>query len=166
MELFRDDGCLTEEGLCALAESRLDELGRLEAAEHLSYCDSCLDRYTALLTPETLCELPRSVSQSVMTMLWVRVMQNTLGRAAVAGVAAVLALTMWGSGALTTLFDYSTALTVAPFPDRAQTITEEQPLGKPIENEPGDHLYVKLSDAWADFWGDAAARSAEAAQNS
>ena len=45
MELFREDGCLTDEGLDALIHIQLDELGRLEAAEHLSYCDRCLDRY-------------------------------------------------------------------------------------------------------------------------
>ena len=40
MELFRADGHLTEEALRALAENKpLDELHRLEAAEHLSFCD-------------------------------------------------------------------------------------------------------------------------------
>ena len=37
LELFREDGCLTDEGLQALRDGQLDELGRLEAAEHLSY---------------------------------------------------------------------------------------------------------------------------------
>ena len=50
MELFREDGCLSDEGLHALTAGQLDELGRLEAAEHLAYCDKCTDRYTALLT--------------------------------------------------------------------------------------------------------------------
>lgn len=39
MELFREDGCLSDEGLHALTAGQLDELGRLEAAEHLAYCD-------------------------------------------------------------------------------------------------------------------------------
>lgn len=50
MELFDKNGCLTDEGLQALQAGGLDELGRLETAEHLSYCDKCMDRYTALLT--------------------------------------------------------------------------------------------------------------------
>ena len=49
MELFDKNGCLTDEGLQALQAGGLDELGRLETAEHLSYCDKCMDRYTALL---------------------------------------------------------------------------------------------------------------------
>lgn len=49
MELFDKNGCLTDEGLQALQAGGLDELGRLETAEHLAYCDQCMDRYTALL---------------------------------------------------------------------------------------------------------------------
>lgn len=55
MELFDAKGCLSEEGLQALVGGQLDETQRLEAAEHLAYCDRCMDRYTALLTePELL----------------------------------------------------------------------------------------------------------------
>ena len=54
MELFDENGCLTDEGLQALTKGQLDETGRLEAAEHLSYCDRCMDRYTAQLTADVL----------------------------------------------------------------------------------------------------------------
>ena len=87
MELFDQNGCLTEEGLHAVIGGQLDELGRLEAAEHLSYCDECMDRYTALLTADVLEEPPRSARGAVMGTIWVRLMQNTWGRAAVAAVA-------------------------------------------------------------------------------
>ena len=87
MELFDQNGCLTEEGLHAVIGGQLDELGRLEAAEHLSYCDKCMDRYTALLTADVLEEPPRSARGAVMGTIWVRLMQNTWGRAAVAAVA-------------------------------------------------------------------------------
>ena len=100
MELFRDDGCLTDEGLRALVDGQLDELGRLEAAEHLSYCGSCLERYTALLAGGALVQPPRDLSRPVGRTLLIRLMNNLYGRAAVASVAAVLALTFWRSGAL------------------------------------------------------------------
>lgn len=100
MELFNPNGCLTDAGLQALLDGSLTELQRLEAAEHLAYCDRCIDRYTALLTKETLQTPQSSVVSPVMKSLWVRIMRHTLGRAAVAGVAAVLALTLWGSGGL------------------------------------------------------------------
>ena len=105
MELFDQNGCLTEEGLHAVIGGQLDELGRLEAAEHLSYCDKCMDRYTALLTADVLEEPPRSARGAVMGTIWVRLMQNTWGRAAVAAVAAVLALTLWRSGTVTQILE-------------------------------------------------------------
>ena len=112
MESFRNDGCLSDEGLHALIAGQLDELGRLEAAEHLAYCDKCTDRYTALLTADALSDPPRSVRRTVMGTIWVRLMQSTCGRAAVAGVAAVLALTIWRTGALT--LSPTTAATCRP----------------------------------------------------
>ena len=93
MELFDAKGCLSEEGLQALVGGQLDETQRLEAAEHLAYCDRCMDRYTALLTDDVLEQPPRSARGAVMGTIWIRLMQNTWGRAAVATVAAVLALT-------------------------------------------------------------------------
>ena len=60
MELFDKNGCLTDEGLQALQAGGLDELGRLETAEHLAYCDKCMDRYTALLTADALETPPHS----------------------------------------------------------------------------------------------------------
>ena len=77
MELFDQNGCLTEEGLNAVIGGQLDELGRLEAAEHLSYCDKCMDRYTALLTADVLEEPPRSARGAVMGTIWVRFFVNT-----------------------------------------------------------------------------------------
>lgn len=133
MELFNENGCLTDEGLQALVNGQLDELGRLEAAEHLSYCDHCLDRYTALLTADALEEPPRSVHKTVMGTIWVRLMQNTWGRAAVAAVAAVLALTMWRTGTLEQIL--STGETVRSWlPETTQT-TEPEQLGRPVQDD-------------------------------
>ena len=106
MELFDKNGCLTDEGLQALQAGGLDELGRLETAEHLAYCDKCMDRYTALLTADALETPPHSAHKAVMAAIWVRLMQNTWGRAAVAGVAAVLAFTMWRSGTIDQLLNF------------------------------------------------------------
>ena len=100
MELFDAKSCLSEEGLQALVGGQLDETQRLEAAEHLAYCDRCMDRYTALLTDDVLEQPPRSARGAVMGTIWIRLMQNTWGRAAVATVAAVLALTLWRAGTL------------------------------------------------------------------
>ena len=135
MELFREDGCLSDEGLHALTAGQLDELGRLEAAEHLAYCDKCTDRYTALLTADALTDPPRDVRRTVMSTIWVRLMQSTYGRAAVAGVAA----------------DHSSDLQ-ALLPTVQVTLPEKQPpkilpekLGRPVTSRPGENIYTRVS---------------------
>lgn len=151
MELFHDDGCLTDEGLHALINGELDEMGRLEAAEHLAYCDRCTDRYTAMLTGDVLIEPPSHLHRTVMSTIWVRLMQSTLGRAAVAGIAAVLALTIWRSGAMTFVTDHSSDLnTLLPTTQSAPLLPEKTPserLGRPIDARPGDDFYTRVSSA-------------------
>lgn len=163
MELFDQNGCLTEEGLHAVIGGQLDELGRLEAAEHLSYCDKCMDRYTALLTADVLEEPPRSARGAVMGIIWVRLMQNTWGRAAVAAVAAVLALTLWRSGTVTQILEGTRDLKTwmpstsqtqpdqlpmlgQPVQDDQRTPTQPEQLGKPVQDkEPVPTLSQKLT---------------------
>lgn len=139
MELFDAKGCLSEEGLQALVGGQLDETQRLEAAEHLAYCDRCMDRYTALLTDDVLEQPPRSARGAVMGTIWIRLMQNTWGRAAVATVAAVLALTMWRAGTLEQILHTGQQLNTW-LPQQSTA-----PLGKPIEDK--KQLTEKLSDA-------------------
>ena len=49
MDVFREDGHLTDEALTALTQASPEGLARLEIAEHLAFCDLCLERYTAML---------------------------------------------------------------------------------------------------------------------
>ena len=70
----------------------------LEAAEHLAYCDPCLQRYTDLLSGAELLTPERSCQKS----LWRRIRQRTLHiltsryATAVAGVVLMITL-LWGS---------------------------------------------------------------------
>ena len=141
MELFRTDGCLSDEGLQALTEHKLDELGRLEASEHLSYCDRCLDRYTALLTGSRLETPPQDLRRPVMNRVWGQVMQNVYGRAMVAGIAAVLALTIWGGGMRDVILHR----------DSAQGHLPHTPLleaGESYGHGPVSKAYDQLFEAW------------------
>ena len=76
MELFNEKGCLTNEAFTALQEGTLDELGRLETAEHLAYCDRCMDRYTLLLSQTAPEQPPKPLGKAVRQSLWVRAMQT------------------------------------------------------------------------------------------
>ena len=65
MEIFDRHGHLTDQALEALTGGApLDELHRLEIAEHLAFCDRCLQRYTERLTDETLLAPPRPAGRA------------------------------------------------------------------------------------------------------
>ena len=109
MELFDKNGCLTDEGLQALQAGGLDELGRLETAEHLSYCDKCMDHYTALLTADALETPLHSAHKAVMA-------------------------TIWRSGTIDQLLNFRKELR-SWTPETSQSQTEEAlQLGKPVED--------------------------------
>ena len=100
MEVFDPAGHLSDSALLALVrnEDALDALARLEMAEHLSYCDRCLQRYTQLLAQDALLTPGHSCRES----LWRRIRARTMGiltsRYATAAAAVALALTvLWGS---------------------------------------------------------------------
>ncbi len=97
--LFDDEtGCLTDGALAGLMEGSLDELQRLEVSEHLSYCDACVERYTALLTDGVLLEAPELMKQSVLAALRRRAAKVFVNRYFHMAVAASLTLVLWGSG--------------------------------------------------------------------
>lgn len=99
IRLFDDEtGCLTNDALAGLMEGSLDELQRLEVSEHLSYCDACVERYTALLADGVLLEAPELMKQSVLAALRRKAAKVFVNRYFHMAVAASLTLVLWGSG--------------------------------------------------------------------
>lgn len=100
MEIFQHDGHLTDRALAALvAGESLDETARLEIAEHLAYCDLCLQRYTDALAGAPLLTPEHSCRESLWRRIRARTTQIFTSRYAAAAAGVVLALTLvWGSG--------------------------------------------------------------------
>lgn len=100
MEIFRHDGHLTDEALAALvAGEPLDETARLEMAEHLAFCDLCLQRYTDALASAPLLTPERSCQESLWRRIRARTIRIFTSRYAAAAAAVALALILvWGSG--------------------------------------------------------------------
>ena len=99
MERFHPDGHLTDDALRELIAMGTDELGRLELAEHLAYCDLCLQRYTGALAGAPLLTPERSCRESLWRHIRARTVQIFTSRYAAAVAGVVLALTLvWGSG--------------------------------------------------------------------
>ena len=99
MDIFREDGHLTAAALRLLAENHpMDELHRLEIAEHLAFCDLCLQRYTGLLSRGELLTPVRSCRESLQRRIRLRALNLLTSRYATAAAAVALALTVvWGS---------------------------------------------------------------------
>lgn len=101
-KLFDTEGRLTKEGLYALKDGTLDDLGALEAAEHLSFCDYCLLRYTALIdaAPACLQEPMRDLIPQVQNLMRLRRFRIMTNRYVSAAAAVVLAFMLWGFASL------------------------------------------------------------------
>ena len=95
MKIFQNDGHLRQEALSALAQNQpLEELERLEIAEHLAFCDLCLQRYTQALTRDALLMPQHSCRDSIRHRIRRRTMQILTSRYATAAAAVALSLTL------------------------------------------------------------------------
>lgn len=96
-KLFDAEGHLTDEGLYALKDGTLDDLGALEAAEHLSFCDYCLLRYTALVEAAPAClQTPmRDLIPQVQSLMRLRRFRIMTNRYVSAAAAVILAFMLW-----------------------------------------------------------------------
>ena len=104
-KLFDAEGHLTDEGLYAIKDGTLDDLGALEAAEHLSFCDYCLLRYTAMIDAAPDCVIlimndksaMRDLIPQVQSLMRLRSFRIMTNRYVSAAAAVVLGFVMWGA---------------------------------------------------------------------
>lgn len=97
--VFREDGHLSSRALEALARNGdcFSELERLEIAEHLAFCDDCLQRYTLALEDGALLVPERSCQKTLWARIRSRALRLAVSRYATAVAAVALALTvLWG----------------------------------------------------------------------
>lgn len=98
-KLFDAEGHLTDEGLYAIKDGTLDDLGALEAAEHLSFCDYCLLRYTAMIdaAPDCMKQPMRDLIPQVQSLMRLRSFRIMTNRYVSAAAAVVLGFVLWGA---------------------------------------------------------------------
>ena len=97
-DYFDEKGHLTDMALEELIHGQPDEIVRLEIAEHLSFCDRCLERYTEMLTPSVLVAPEPSNVAQIMRRIRYRAKTIFFHKYATLAVAACLALVLWTSG--------------------------------------------------------------------
>ncbi len=118
-ELFYSDGHLTDTSFELLIQEKLDPLQSLEVSEHLSFCDQCLERYTAILCGNDfdeisdiskaeippnvpakvrLMEAPKSLLPNVMHKIQHKTNVFYFQKISSVAIAASLALVFWSGG--------------------------------------------------------------------
>jgi predicted anti-sigma-YlaC factor YlaD len=98
IEYFDNEGHLTDEALQRLIDGEDDELRRLEIAEHLSFCDKCIERYTLMLEETTLVEPIQSVADNVIAKIKKKAARLLFNRYGAMAVAACFTMTLWFTG--------------------------------------------------------------------
>lgn len=149
MELFHENGHLTSEGLKALTEGRLDELARLEAAEHLSFCDECLVRYTALLEDAPLAAPKAPLAPGVWQRIRRRTWRIVTSRYATAAAAAAFVLIIWGTGVFQNMGTLREARPAQPPEPRAYTTVTSRM--NEFVSETGRQISAAVTDFFARF---------------
>ena len=144
-KLFDTEGHLTDEGLYALKDGTLDDLGALEAAEHLSFCDYCLLRYTAMIeaAPEVMKQPMRDLIPQVQNLMRLRSFRIMTNRYVSAAAAVVLGFVLWGA---VSAFGVPNAAMLAP----QQPATRQERFGTRISTAV-DGFYKSLDDTFKNF---------------
>ncbi len=140
MELFHNDGHLSDEGLHAILEGSLSELENLEASEHLGYCVPCLERYLSVLEAGELMQPETPLKDSILRRIGRRARRVFFSRFATVAAAACLVLAFGGSGLYTSMVN----------PQR-EGRTPEASQSQNFGQEPGPSLATRLSQATAEL---------------
>ena len=149
MELFHENGHLTDEALSALKCGRaLSDLSRLEIAEHLTYCDVCLMRYTDLLA-ETELEMPmRSCHGGLWHRIRLRSIRILTSRYATAAAALIIVFSLWGFGIFGGIVERSSQLSQSD-----TTFTQNLGSWPQQWNDSLNSIFDKLDGAFSAFSG-------------
>ena len=116
---------LNEILLVRLIAGEATEAERLACAEHLSSCDRCLKKYTALLTDEICLTPPEGIAQRVKAELRRRAANSFFTRFAAAAAAVILAMGLWLTDAFTFIVpDKDSPLLSAPVQEPRDSISD------------------------------------------
>lgn len=122
MTLFDSHGHLTDGALTALIhQDPMEPLEQLEIAEHLAFCDHCLQRYTEQLECEPLLIPSVSCREPLLRRIRARVFRLLTNRYATAAAAVLLALTLLWADRLPAISRWEEAPTTEitqPLPER------------------------------------------------
>lgn len=100
-EFFNENGHLTDYAFNSIIKYENDELNRLEIAEHMSFCDECLLKYTNLLDDSELISPPESLGKGIMSKIRFKTAKTFIRPYISLAIAASFTIILWTSGVFT-----------------------------------------------------------------
>lgn len=97
MELFYDNGHISNEGFAALAAGTLDDMQSLETAEHLSFCDSCLMEFSEFVEKGHMLRPEKPLKGKIMKRVKRQGLAVVFRKYATVAAAACMAIVMWNT---------------------------------------------------------------------
>lgn len=98
-ELFDKEGHLTDTAFVLLDNNKLDDLQRLEIAEHNSFCDKCLDRYISYVEKSELMTPSELMKKKIENKIFVINKKLCLNQYISIAIAACFTMLFWVTGA-------------------------------------------------------------------
>lgn len=97
-EIFNEDDHISDYGFNKLLQDELNDLELLEIAEHLSFCDECIEKYSELLNNVSLLSPPETFINRTLKAIKQKTIRLIYNKYFSAAVAAGFAIFLWVSG--------------------------------------------------------------------
>lgn len=122
---FKLDGHIAEEGFQRMLKNQCTTLERLELAEHISFCNPCLERYLSLVEQGKLLIPKEGMKEDVLQKAQKDWFGDFRKRLAQATVAASIFLMCWSVGGAVTRVDHSFLWLTGRVEQTRESITEK-----------------------------------------
>ncbi len=95
---FDNNGHVTKQALANLSNAELTQIQQYEIAEHLSFCDTCIELYVSTVKNQSTIPLTLNTSDNIIKKIRKRIFKTAFNKYTTYVAAACLALIMWGIG--------------------------------------------------------------------
>lgn len=123
-ELFDKEGHLTDNAFAMLADNKLDELQRLEIAEHNSLCDKCLDRYITYVEKSEVITPSEIMKKRILNKISFDTKKFYLNQYISVTISACFAMLFWITGAFSVSNNYKLISFTNGFAQKTVEITQ------------------------------------------
>ncbi len=139
---FTKDGHITKQAYALFLSGDMCEKSRLEIAEHLSFCDECIEHFVLAIGQEALVSPPNSTRSSIIKTIYARVFNAVFNKYTAYIAAACIAFVLWGTGVSTNIAKVPAQLSDYAFGIRTQREMNEDLQRRAQGEEDGGFQFI------------------------